>query len=143
MINVTPQIIKFRDFLVHSWNDLDLLMANHDWDDDVWFTDEWLQVNWEFLVERQLLHDSGFLKSYFFCNVRVTHPNTDATCEIICKPKNNEYLVDDATGYNISSHVELCFGYFVNKMDKGYGIYPPFDFLTAYTEVVGVFWTET
>ena len=34
MINVTTHLLKFRNFLIDSWTDLDLLMGNHDWDDD-------------------------------------------------------------------------------------------------------------
>jgi len=30
-------------------------METHDWDEDGDFTFDWIQANWEFLVERELL----------------------------------------------------------------------------------------
>ena len=60
-LNVTGQIYLFRDFLVSAWPHLDLMMNNHDWDTDEKFIGEWIQVNWEFLVERELLGKNGIL----------------------------------------------------------------------------------
>ncbi len=134
MIEVTAQIIKFRDFLVHSWNDLDLLMANHDWDDDGSFISQWLQVNWEFLVERELLEKKGFLKSYSNLDFRITHRDALPTHEIICSSKENKQLVDDKTQYIIPATTTLVFGGFVKKIQGGYGCYPPFDFVTAFIQ---------
>lgn len=133
MINVTSQILKFRDFLVHSWPDLDRLMENHNWDDDVGFMDDWVQVNWEFLVERELLQNKGSLKSYIFGDFRVTHSDRAATHVIICKPKCSTLLVDDATQTVLPCNIRLGFGGFIKKLNPGYGWYPPFDYLTAFT----------
>ena len=68
----------------------DQLMSNHDWDDDGSFIREWLQVNWEFLVERELLEKKGFLKPYTYSNHRITFPNAVATHVIICKANLNK-----------------------------------------------------
>ena len=54
-VNITEQICLFRNFLVSAWPYLDLMMKNHDWDNDGRFVGEWIQVNWELLVERELL----------------------------------------------------------------------------------------
>ena len=70
-------------------------MSNHDWDDDGGFIDEWLQVNWEFLVERELLEKKGFLKSYPPRTIALPFPNAVATHVIICKAKPNKQLLDD------------------------------------------------
>lgn len=134
MTNVTSQILKFRDFLIHSWGDLDNLMSNHDWDDDGGFIEEWLQVNWEFLVERELLETKGFLKSYTYDNFRITHPNAVPTHEIICKAKRNKPLIDDRTQQVISTDIKLGFGGLEKKLDLGYGRYPPFDYVTGITQ---------
>ncbi len=134
MINVTTHILKFRDFLVHSWPDLDRIMENHDWDDDVGFTDDWLQVNWEFLVERELLVNKGFLKSYTNLSFRITHAAALATHEIICTPKTNKPLINDKTQLAIPEDTVVAFGGFVNKFEGWYGCYPPFDFLTVFKQ---------
>ncbi len=131
MINVTSQILKFRNFLLDSWHDLDLLMSNHNWDDDGGFISEWLQVNWEFLVERELLEKNRFLTPYAFINKRITHPSARATNEIVIFSESNNAMIDASTRKVISSPLKLHFGGFVSKVDSGYGIYPPFDYVTA------------
>ena len=60
-VDVTDQVIKFRGFLVASFPHLMLLMDEHDWDDDVHFLTDWEQINWEFLVERELLGKGKYL----------------------------------------------------------------------------------
>lgn len=132
--NVTKQMLEFRDFLVHSWKNLDLLMEQHDWESDGSFITDWIQVNWEFLVERELLRKTGFLKSYSYDDFRVTFPDAVATYEIICKPIEHKQLIDDRTGAIIPDVEKLFFGGFENKMEFGYGCYPPFDFITAFTK---------
>jgi hypothetical protein len=109
-------------------------MEKHDWDDDGSFICEWLQVNWEFLIERELLEKNGFLKSYTYDNFRITHPNAIPTHEIICKPKANKQLIDDKTKAIIPAEKTLGFAGFKRKLERGYGFYPPFDFLTAFTQ---------
>ncbi len=134
MINATSQILKFRNFLIHAWQDLDLLMENHDWDDDGRFTQEWIQVNWEFLVERELLRKGEFLTGYSNLNFRVTYPNAVPTYEVICKPKPNHSIVDNDTGEVVPANIKLIFSGLVKKLNPGYGWYPPFDYVTAFTQ---------
>ena len=133
MENVSVQMSKFRDFLNHSWADLDLLMSEHDWDEDGNFTNEWVQVNWEFLVERQLLKNNGFLQTYANSN-RVSNPDALVTNFIVCVPKANEVLYDDKTNIQIPENLKLVFSDFEKKLDVSYGWYPPFDYATVYTE---------
>jgi hypothetical protein len=45
----------FREFLTESWPTLQTILQNHDWDEDPYFLDEWLDLNWSLLVGRQLL----------------------------------------------------------------------------------------
>ena len=129
MIEVNKQILGFRKFLLDSWNDLDQLMHNHNWHDDIDFIDEWLQVNWEFLVERQLLKKTGFLNPYgmFYKNPRVTHSSGKITHVIICKPKSDHVLIDDMTQTILPENRVLVFHCFYKKNINNYGLYPPFD----------------
>ncbi len=133
MINVTLQILNFRNFLLHSWHDLDLLMSNHNWDDDASFTLEWLEANWEFLVERELLEKGNFLRPYYYTNRRITYPNEKPTYEIICKAKPGNYLIDDKNGIKIPNDIQLIFGGYVSRQNPGYGWYPPFNYVTLFT----------
>ncbi len=79
--DITHQITHFRDFLVASWPFLDLMMKQHNWEEDGWFSDEWIQVNWEFLVERELL---GSTKRLFPLgwSKRVTDQKSTVTHEV-------------------------------------------------------------
>lgn len=133
-VDVTGQILKFREFLLDSWSCLDSLMANHDWDEDVNFMDDWIQINWEFLVERQLLQENERLKPYssFFPESRITYPSSKTTHLIVCSQKENKNLFDYAKGQPII-HKELVFSGFVNKMNPGFGCYPPFNYVTGFT----------
>lgn len=128
-LNVSGQILKFRNFLLDSWEDLDSLMETHDWEDDGRFTDDWLQVNWEFLVERQLLKGKGFLNSYgiYHAKARVTEPQAEMTHEIVCKSKDAKSLIDVRTG-EIIPRIELIFSCFLTRVDNSFGLYPPFDY---------------
>ncbi|CUI18081.1 hypothetical protein PNK_p0027 (plasmid) [Candidatus Protochlamydia naegleriophila] len=129
MTIVNQQIEHFRQFLIAAWPSLDNLMENHDWDDDGDFIDKWLQVNWEFLVERELLGPNNYLNSYgFFKALRVTNPDARANYQIICKPKNNLILIDNKTKIPISKEHELIFKIFLSQYETTYGLYPPFDY---------------
>lgn len=129
MINVSSQILKFRQFLLHSWNDLDKLMENHDWDDDGNFIDDWMQANWEFLVERQLLGKTGVLNNFgmAYKRPRITDLNARKIYEIFCLPKAGRDFVDARTGNPISQKNRLVFRVFLTRVDNTFGLYPPFD----------------
>ena len=123
MINISDHILKFRNFLINSWSDLDLLMSNHDWDDDEGFTLDWLQVNWEFLVEKELLGKGNYLMSYFNTESRITNPDAKPNYRVICKLLGAE-----------NEKLTLFFGGFEAKTKGGYGIYPPFDYVNVFID---------
>ncbi|MDB6081208.1 MAG: hypothetical protein JWO53_480 [Chlamydiia bacterium] len=93
-VNVTEHITKFRDFLCICWPSIDSLMADHDWSNDGKFTLNWLEVNWELLVERELLCGKGFLKSFGMSPLasRVIFPNQKPTHAVYAK--SNSHLMD-------------------------------------------------
>jgi hypothetical protein len=92
-IDITYQVKSFRDFLVASWPLLDTLMKGHDWGEDVCFSDEWIQVNWEFLIERELLGEGKYIFP-LFCNNRITFPESVANYMVTCKVEQREELRD-------------------------------------------------
>lgn len=132
MAIVNQQIEYFRQFLNAAWPRVDNLMFNHDWHDDGDFIDEWLQVNWEFFVERELLGPNNYLSGYGFSNsLRVTNPHAKANYQISCKPKNNIILIDGKTKRIISKEINLLFKIFLSQYETTYGLYPPFDYACA------------
>ena len=55
-IDITGQVQKYREFLNISWNYVYCqILHHHDWNRDSDFLDDWMQINWEILVERELL----------------------------------------------------------------------------------------
>jgi hypothetical protein len=136
MINVTGRILNFRKFLIDVWGDLDTLMEDHDWDEDGCFIDEWLQTNWEFLVERQLLKKKGVLSPFgmIYTDTILPGKGLKPTHEIVCVPKINVSLVDERTKKNIADKSRLVFQVFLRNMDGSFGLYPPFDYAVVFSE---------
>ncbi len=85
-IDITSHILNFRNFLNSSWAWLDALMEAHDWDEDGDFTLDWIQTNWEFLVERELLGKDRYLLPLEWNN-RITFPDGCAKYKIVCEFK--------------------------------------------------------
>ncbi|MFT4553324.1 MAG: hypothetical protein ACI9S8_001962, partial [Chlamydiales bacterium] len=54
-LDVTEQVNHFRSYLKSGWPCVDSLMDCHDWENDGDLIDDWIQVSWELLVERELL----------------------------------------------------------------------------------------
>ncbi len=131
-LEVTHQINYFRNFLIAAWPFLDKMMKNHDWDSDVGFTHDWIQANWEFLVERELL---GSTKRLFPLgwSKRVTDQKSTVTHKVICQVEKSLELRDwNKKTLNYQGE-ELLPGGFCSPYDITYGLYPPFDYVNLYT----------
>ncbi len=127
-MDITRQINLFRNFLIAAWPSLDSLMDNHDWEDDGMFTCEWLQVNWEFLVEREILGKNGSLTEFsvLYSGKRVTE-GINPVYSVIAKPQKNITVYDLKKECIVPFSKDLrLFGFYTFK-DGGYGIYPPFE----------------
>lgn len=57
-------IEQFRGFLNSAWPALTEVLNKHDWDDDAYFLEDWLDANWNLLVSRQLLGKGGGLQPF-------------------------------------------------------------------------------
>lgn len=125
--DITKHIINFRDFLNACWPFLDELMLNHDWDSDGDFIDDWLQMNWELLVERELLEGQGFLTQFSVTHLsdRIIRPEAVANYTVIAK---SERIVTDLKRKIIVPFDKgLRLYSFSTFKNRGYGLYPPFD----------------
>lgn len=127
LLDITKTITDFRNFLVAAWPYVDNLIDSHDWDNDGYFIDEWLQVNWEFLVERELLNNKGFLIPFrrFLDANRITNISVIANYEVIAKKKNEDISLENKNKLPFDKDLRL-FG-FCTIIDEGFGLYPPFD----------------
>nr|WP_317200528.1 hypothetical protein [uncultured Psychrobacter sp.] len=103
------------------------------------FKDDWLQANWELIVERQLGDSDLYLEVYgdgADCNgvsSRVLFPNKQATHNVILKSENEEKIYDFLGERYIDDSIEeIVFQRFVTIKDDGwYYEEPPFDMIEA------------
>ncbi|MCH1430721.1 MAG: hypothetical protein GWP59_08715 [Chlamydiales bacterium] len=129
--DLTKQIFIFRDFLVASWPYLDDLMDNHDWEDDGWFIQDWLDINWQHLVGREVLgKGNGYIT-----NLSPFSPKSSfmegPIYSVIAKSRNNEPLLDLRGKEKILNDDDLRLSGFCTIYEEvGFGLYPPFDIAT-------------
>ena len=85
-------------------------------------------VNWEFLVERELLGKEHYLMP-LEGNSRITSPTAlsdyKVTCELITKTEMKDWILKS----NNYEDEELLISGFCSVSGSSYGLYPPFDFV--------------
>ncbi len=126
--DVTNHIINFKNLLVATYSQIDLLMKDHDWDDDIDLTGVWEEISWELFVGRELLQENGYLKTL---SVRNNTPFLDqrdqSTHAIGTQISTN--LIDARTQKPIPKNCWLrIVGFLSPYKDGGFGWYPPFNF---------------
>jgi hypothetical protein len=52
---ITTHLLRFRNFLNDVWPPLNILLDDHDWDNDPYIVEDWLDDNWSHLFVRQIL----------------------------------------------------------------------------------------
>lgn len=124
---LTKQLEYFRQFLISSWPYLDILMENHDWDNDMDFIDDWLQTNWEFLIERELLGQGIYLSPLaIYLSTRTITKNASPNYSVITLVSKN--VLDFKTGKYLPKNCALrLLGFCSELAEGGTGLYPPFD----------------
>ena len=132
MMPVKGLLKKFSHLLVCYWQDLLSLSEN---DSSGSLKDDWLQANWEILVEGPLSQEDLVLDPYgegADCNEassRVLYPTRLPTHKIICKPVNNGQFYDVLNKRQLdTSKGEVVFDRFVCIGEDGWFYeLPPFD----------------
>ena len=95
-LDITHHITLFRKFLNISWDYVVYnLMDQHDWDNDGDLIDDWMQINWELLVGRELLGKELTLTQFSITHLsgNILNPNIEPDFMVIGKPKD-DYIVD-------------------------------------------------
>ncbi len=132
MRNVDTIVRRYAEFLNACWNTVSPIFAD---DKTGSLKDDWLQGNWELLVEGQLGNPKVILQVYgngADCNgksSRVLYPEQEETHEIICKSIKNVRIYDEFNRVDITpTPCELKFDRFVNVSKEGwYYEESPFD----------------
>lgn len=96
------------------------ILESLDWDNSPTFIDDWMQANWELLVEKHLLKSGQYLTSYGYdisSECRYSDKGVSSTHQVVCRRK------DQPTG---TTYIFLCF---LTKRNGVHKIEPPFDLI--------------
>ena len=130
-MNIDEIVRNFQQFLEASWQSVENALSLTGGGEDLpW---DWLQANWEILVEAVIYPDStSFLELYGIgaeCNgasSRVWKPDAAATHRICCVPKDGSEVTDLVTGKSIEPQ-DLDFFGFGNPDIERLILHPPFN----------------
>lgn len=134
-------VLGFRDFLIKAWP-IFLQQLNYlPLGEQEYLIDDWLQANWELLVERILCQPKQFLLAYNNggdangASDRIIFPQYKATHQVVCLPKKGCYFENAFDGqFHLAA---ICsWEKFVSLSKNGncYQDKPPFDFVLLRTE---------
>jgi len=132
MISINNLLTQFSNLLVLYWEIL-LLLAKEDSSGSL--KDDWLQANWELIVEG-LLDDRNIVLEVYGdgadCNgesSRVLYPDRQATHRLICKSLDSKYVYDALNEQSLDiTQDDIIFDRFVSIGEDGwYYELPPFD----------------
>ena len=118
---VNNLIINFHGFLVACWPNISKVLEQLDWDESPYFLDNWMQANWELIVEEQALESGRLLVPYGY--------NSSPRCRYTCKDgKLTHRVICRKKGQLESRYNFLCF---VSKENGVFKVEPPFDFISV------------
>lgn len=117
-MSVNGVILRFRDLILQAWPSILSTFEHLDWDQDPYFFDDWLQANWELLVERQILKLGQTLVPYGYGG---SPENRYRLCD---KPASHMIICSANSGHSYHGQF-LCFA---SKSNGNVKISPPFDF---------------
>jgi hypothetical protein len=132
MISINNLLTQFSSLLVLYWENLLLLVKE---DSTGSLKDDWLQANWELIVEG-LLDDKNIVLEVYGdgadCNgesSRVLYPDRQPTHRLICKPLDGNYIYDVLNEKSLDiTQGDIIFDRFVSIGEDGwYHELPPFD----------------
>lgn len=93
-------IRTFVGFLNSSWIIVSQLLLNRDYTSNEDSINDWLQANWELLVERKILKVNEYLEvygdggDYNGASSRITDPDALPNFKVIVKTKNSNSILD-------------------------------------------------
>jgi hypothetical protein len=139
-MNINRAIKVFAEFLNVSWSITDPLISKRTYTSDESSRNDWIQANWEILVERKVLPLNEYLEVYGEgadfngASSRITDIEANATYSIRVFIKNatdilsneriqsNEYAFERLVGFKYSFYVDS----------------PPFEYVLVQDEDIGI-----
>lgn len=99
-MEIDKAIRTFVDFLNSSWIIVSPLLLNRDYTSNEDSINDWLQANWELLVERKVLKVNEYLEvygegaDYNGASSRIADPEALPNFKVIVKTKNGNSVLD-------------------------------------------------
>lgn len=142
-MTIDASIKTFAQFLNKSWDVVQGLLKNRDYTTDNSSISDWIQANWELLVERKVLNINEYLEVYdegadfYGGSSRITDMNALSTHKIVTKIKDR-VAFDVLNNQNISDEIELTFNRLVGFENNYYTEYPEFSYALLYDTAVSI-----
>jgi hypothetical protein len=139
-MDIDNAIRIFSDFLNKSWNIVIPLLSGRSYTTDEGSKSDWLQSNWEVLVERKVLHLNEYLEVYGEGadlngkSSRIMDMESFPTHSINVLVDRGEDILNNLAIKNS----EYTFERLVGFRDGFYTDIPPFDFVLVQDEGIGV-----
>lgn len=131
-MNVDEIVRNFQQFLEASWQSVESALPLTE--EGEHFRLDWLQSNWEILVEAVISPDGTSVLEFYGegaeCNgasSRVWKPDAEATHRICCVPKDGSEVTDLVTGKSIEPQDLDFFGFGTPERERHLFLHPPFN----------------
>jgi hypothetical protein len=139
---INNEIRAFSDFLNSCWDIVIPLLLGRPYSSDEGSIGDWLQVNWEILVEKKVLHQDEYLEIYgdgadfYGASSRMTDIEASPTFSIKVV-LNNEGIID-LLNNELISNLEFAFDRLVGFKDGFYINAPPFNYVLIQDDSMGI-----
>lgn len=142
-MNINKEIGKFVDFLNSSWIIVSQLLVNRDYTSNEDSINDWLQANWELLVERKVLKVNEYLEvygdgaDYNGSSSRITDPEAQPSFKVIVKTKNGNSVLDLLNNEQIRFE-NVTFDKIVGFKNGFYTLEPEFNYVLITDDDLGL-----
>lgn len=139
-MDIDKAIRIFSDFLNNSWTIIFPLLTDRSYTTNESSKSDWLQSNWEILVERKVLQLDEYLIEYgdgadfYGLSCRITDIESSPTHFVRVLVQNGKDMLNELDIENS----EYTFERLVGFRNGFYNDVPPFDFVLAQDEDIGI-----
>lgn len=142
-MSIDKAIRIFAVFMNNSWAEVNQLLIDRDYTSNESSVNDWLQSNWEFLIERKVLKINNYLEVYGDgadfngASSRITDPNSLANFRIKTIPKFGNSVFDILNEEEVILP-NLVFDRLIGFRDGFYVLEPEFNFALLNDENIGI-----
>lgn len=142
-MDIDKAIRVFSGFLNSSWIIVSQLLLNRDYTSNEDSINDWLQANWELLVERKILKVNEYLEvygegaDYNGSSSRIVDPEVLANFKVITKSRHGDQVLDILNNEQVSLG-NITFEKLVGFKNGFYTFEPEFKYVLLTDDNLGV-----